>query len=79
MIAELAEVVMEEALRAGDVVGGSGGGAHDGFGAYGIVGIVAVIVIPRSNGRRHVHAVLALAPVRISPPPVCERAAAVVH
>ena len=30
-----AEVVMEEALRAGDVVGG-GSGARDGFGAYGI-------------------------------------------
>ena len=31
----MAEIVMEEALRAGDVVGGGGSGACDGFGAYG--------------------------------------------
>ena len=70
---------MEEALGAGAVVGGGGRGARDGFGAYGIPGIVAVIVSPCSIVISHVHAVLALAPVRITPCPVCERAAAVVH
>ena len=34
-LAVTAEVVIEDALRAGDVVVG-GGGAHDGFGAHGI-------------------------------------------
>ena len=61
---------------------GGGRGARDGFGAYGIEGIVAVSVIPSSIViRRHPHAVLALAPVRLicRLVPVCERAAAVVH
>ena len=74
----MAEVVMEEALQAGDVVGGH---ACDGFGAYGRAdSIVAVIVKPFSTvSRIHEHAVLALAPVRLIAVPVCERAAAVVH
>ena len=74
----MAEVVMEEALHAGDVVGGH---ACDGFGAYGRAdSIVAVIVKPFTTVRRkHGHAVLALAPVRLIAVPVCVRAAAVVH
>ena len=74
-----AEVVMEEALRAGDVVvGGGGGGARDGFGAYGMVGRVAVIVMPCSIDPIHDHAVIVLGLARLTPIPICERAA-VVH
>ena len=80
-----AEVVIEDALRAGDVVvgGGGSGGAHDGFGAHGIAVVrVAVIVIPFSIVIIHLHAVPV--PVRLRVDftpwiPVCERAAAVVH
>ena len=72
----MAEVVIEEALRAGDVVGGSGHGAGDGFGAYGRLGIVAGKVKPISRGI-HEHAVIALAPGRPTRSPVCVRA--VVH
>ena len=76
---------MEEALRAGDVVGG-GSGARDGFGAYGRANIVAGIVTPFSIIRIrifirtvHVHAVLAVKdPGRLTLQPVCERAV-VVH
>ena len=78
-----AEVVMEEALRAGDVVGGGSGRGRrrDGFGAYGKPGIVAAIVIPCSRGTRCQHAVVALAPVRLTKflIPVCERAVSVVY
>ena len=75
---------MENALRAGDVDvggGGCGGGARDGFGADGKPGIVAAIVIPCSRGTRCQHAVVALAPVRLTKflIPVCERAVSVVH
>ena len=72
---------MEEALCMGDVVaGGSGSGARDGFGAYGRgVTIIAVKVIPVSNIRIHLHAVLALAPGRLTRDPVCERAAVLFH
>ena len=65
--------MMEEALCAGDVVGG-GRGARDGFGAYGIEGIVAVIVSPCSI---HVHAVSV--PVRLTLVPVCVRATVVYY
>ena len=65
----------EEALRAGDIVGGGGAGARDGFGAHGIPGgIVAGIVIPSSIVIIHVHAVGALAPARLIYVPVCVRA-----
>ena len=68
--------MMEEALRAGDVVGG-GRGARDGFGADGRPGVkVAVIVSPCSIKFIHVHAVSV--PVRLTLSPVCVRAT-VVH
>ena len=67
--------MMEEALRAGDVVGG-GSGARDGFGAYGIFIKVAGSVIPCSIDIIHVHAVSV--PVRLTLSPVCVRAT-VVH
>ena len=71
--------VMDALLAVDDVVGGSGGG-RDGFGAYGgVPGTVAGTVPPFSIGVPHKHAVLALAPVRLIPVPVCERAVAVVH
>ena len=54
----MAEAVMEEALRVDDVVGGGGGDARDGFGAYSIPGFVAGIVKPCSIIRIHHHAVL---------------------
>ena len=74
------EVVIEEALRAGDVVcNGGSGGTRDGFGAYGIIGIVAVDVIPCSIRPIHPHAVLAFAVVGLVLPPVCERAAVPFH
>ena len=57
---------MEEALR-------------DGFGAHGIIGIVAVDVIPRSVRPIHPHAVLALAVVGLILSPVCEGAAVPFH
>ena len=75
-----AEVVMAGALHVGDVVGSGGSGARDGFGAYGIKeGNVAFVVTPCSIVRIHFHAVPVHASVRITPEPVCERAAAIVH
>ena len=76
----MAEVVIEEALRAGDVVGSGSRCARDGFGAYGIEGIGTVIVIPCSRGKTHVHAVLVRVPARhrLTLFPVCERAT-IVH
>ena len=71
----MAEVTMEEALRAGDVLGG----ARDGFGAYGLTAItisIACSVIPCSIGRTSkLHAVLAHVDViiiRLTLSPVCE-------
>ena len=67
---------MEDGLRAGDVVGGH---ACDGFGAYGIPGIGIVSIIPLSLVSTHTHEVLALAPIRLTRPPVCERVAVLFH
>ena len=77
--------MMEEALRAGDVVGGGGRGARDGFGADGIVGVVADSVSPCSivtESEPHAVSVpVRLRRVDVTTPriPVCERAVAVVH
>ena len=68
--------------RAADVVGGGSGGARDGFGAdWMIVNVITVDVIPCSIIRKHRHAVLAPAPVRLilALSPVCERAAVFFH
>ena len=76
----MAEVVIEEALGAVDVVGGGGSGASDGFGAYGIaaVGIEAVPVTPCCIVVIHPHAVvIIISPGGATRIPVCERA--VVH
>ena len=73
----MAEVVVEEALRAGDIVGGG----RDGFGAYEAESARGRNDAPRVNpcsiGSTEItqpHAVLAVFQSRLTRVPVCERA-----
>ena len=67
----MAEVVMEEALRAGDVVGGG----HDGFGAYeGPIVVVTAVTVSPCQPIFQQHAVLTVFHKRPTRCPVCERA-----